>query len=87
MSDTGTLARLLSRKDAAAYISATFGIPCSPKTLAKFASLGVADGLGNVGPAFRKAGHFAVYSTSDLDEWANARLGPLVRSTSEARAA
>jgi hypothetical protein len=75
-----------SRVEAAAYVTQTYGIPCSAKSLAKIASQG-RDSMGNPGPAFRKAGHFVVYSTNDLDEWVEAKLGPLVRSTSEAREA
>lgn len=68
--------RYLRRTEAAAYVADTFGIPCSPKTLAKLAVVGG-------GPAYRKAGPYPLYAPSDLDEWANAKLGPRVRSSSE----
>lgn len=66
----------MRRADAARYIRETHGIPCTLATLAKYACTGV-------GPAFRKAGKFPIYSRDDLDAWANDRLGKLVRSTSE----
>lgn len=41
------LDRLLRRTDAAKYVSDTYGIPCSPKTLAKIAC------VSSEGPACR----------------------------------
>src|SRR5215475_8873330 len=70
------LDRLLRRLRAAEYITDTYGIPCSPKTLAKLACVGG-------GPPFRLAGRFPLYPVSGLDEWARSKIGPLVRSTSE----
>ena len=70
------LDRLLRRLRAAEYITDTYGIPCSPKTLAKLACIGG-------GPAFRLAGRFPLYPVSSLDAWAQSKIGPLVRSTSE----
>jgi hypothetical protein len=69
--------RLLRRTEAAQYVTATFGIPCSPKTLAKLAC------VSSEGPPFRMAGRFPLYPTSGLDTWAQSKIGPLVRSTSE----
>jgi hypothetical protein len=66
----------MRRADAARYVRETHGIPCSPATLAKYATIGG-------GPPFRKAGKFPIYSRDDLDAWAKARLGKLVHSTSE----
>ncbi len=66
----------LRRADAAHYIRTSYGIPCVPSTLAKYACTGG-------GPPFRKAGKFPIYSRADLDAWANRRLGKLLRSTSE----
>src|ERR1035437_9338529 len=71
--------RLLRRTEAAQYVTETYGIPCSPKTLAKLAC------VSSEGPPFRMAGRFPLYPTSGLDAWALAKIGPLVRSTSEAR--
>jgi hypothetical protein len=74
--DAAKLDRLLRRSKAAQYITHTYGIPCSPKTLAKYACIGG-------GPPFRLAGRFPLYPVSGLDEWARSKIGPLVRSTSE----
>jgi hypothetical protein len=75
------LERLLRRSEAASYVTETYGIPCSPKTLAKLAC------VSSDGPPFRLAGRFPLYPVSGLDAWARAKIGPLVRSTSEARPA
>jgi hypothetical protein len=76
-----TADRLLRRSDAAKYVTENYSIPCSPKTLAKLAC------VSSEGPPFRLAGRFPLYPKSGLDEWARAKIGPLVRSTSEVRAA
>jgi hypothetical protein len=68
--------RYLRRTEAASYITATYNIPCSPKTLAKLAC------VSSDGPAFRKAGRFPLYPVSELDAWARRKVGPLMRSTS-----
>ena len=68
----------LRRNEAAAYVQQTHGIPCAPKTLAKYAVFGG-------GPIFRKAGKTPLYMTGDLDAWAESRLSKPVRSTSELR--
>jgi hypothetical protein len=75
--DAAKLDRLLRRTEAAQYVTATYGIPCSPKTLAKLAC------VSSEGPPFRMAGRFPLYPTSGLDTWAQSKIGPLVRSTSE----
>jgi hypothetical protein len=72
--------RLLRRSEAARYVVKTHNVPCSPKTLAKLAC------ISSSGPPFRLAGRFPLYPVSGLDAWARAKIGPLVRSTSEARA-
>jgi hypothetical protein len=74
-----TVGRLLRRTEAAKYITDNFGMPCSPKTLAKIAC------VSSEGPPFRLAGRTPLYPTTGLDEWAQKRIGPLVRSTSEGR--
>jgi hypothetical protein len=79
--ETTNASRLLRRTEAAAYVTETYGIPCSPKTLAKLAC------VSSDGPPFRLAGRFPLYPTSGLDAWAKSKIGPLVRSTSEVRAA
>jgi hypothetical protein len=63
----------LRRSDAATYIT---GFPCSRQWLAKLAVIGG-------GPVFRKAGRYPVYEPNELDRWAEARIGPPQRSTSE----
>jgi hypothetical protein len=73
--------RLLRRTDAARYVTETYGLPCSPKTLAKLAC------VSSDGPPFRLAGRIPLYPRQGLDAWALAKIGPLVRSTSEARTA
>jgi hypothetical protein len=65
----------LRRSDAAIYIRTTYGFPCSRQWLAKLAVIGG-------GPVYRKAGRFPIYSTIDLDKWANSRIGALRHSTS-----
>jgi hypothetical protein len=77
--EAAKLDRLLRRTEAAAYVTATYGIPCSPKTLAKLAC------VSSDGPPFRFAGRFPLYPTSGLDTWAKSKIGPLIRSTSEGR--
>ena len=69
--------RMLRRTEAAKYVTDTYGIPCSPKTLAKLAC------VSSDGPPFRKAGPYPLYPTEGLDAWARNKIGPLVRSTSD----
>jgi hypothetical protein len=77
--EVGKPARLLRRTEAARYIVETYNVPCSPKTLAKLAC------VSSNGPPFRLAGRFPLYPISGLDAWAQSKIGPLVRSTSEVR--
>jgi hypothetical protein len=81
--DREAKAPLLRRTAAAKYVTDTFGLPCSPKTLAKLAC------VSSEGPPFHKAGPYPLYPTDGLDAWALKKIGPRVRSTSElpARAA
>ena len=72
------LGRLLRRREAARYVTDNY-FPCSPKTLAKLAC------ISSRGPPFRLAGRIPLYPVSGLDEWAQNKIGPLVRSTSQAR--
>jgi hypothetical protein len=71
--------RLLRRTEAAKYVTETYGFPCSPKTLAKLAC------VSSEGPLFCLAGRIPLYPQDGLDDWARSKIGPLVRSTSEAR--
>jgi hypothetical protein len=77
--EAAKLDRLLRRTEAAKYVTDTFGLPCSPRTLAKLAC------VSSHGPPFRLAGRIPLYPMSGLDEWAQSKIGPLVRSTSEVR--
>jgi len=79
-SETVTLesTRLLRRAEAAKHVEHRWGVPCSKKSLAKWAVTGV-------GPAYRKAGKFPLYDIADLDAWAQAKIGPRIHSTSEHR--
>jgi hypothetical protein len=54
----------------------TYGFPCSRQWLAKLAVVGG-------GPLYRKAGRTPIYETPELDRWAEARIGPPQRSTSD----
>ncbi len=71
--------RFLRRAEAAKYVTEKYNIPCSPKTLAKLAC------VSSDGPPFRLAGRFPLYPVSGLDAWAQRKIGPLIRSTSELR--
>jgi hypothetical protein len=68
----------LSRRDAGAYLKASYGLGCY-RTLAQLAS----DGGG---PAFHKAGRRALYTIADLDAWAVAKIGPRRASTARREA-
>jgi hypothetical protein len=76
--DKANLDRPLRRSEAAAYVTETYGFPCSPKTLAKLAC------VSSDGPPFRLVGRIPLYPKPGLDSWAQSKIGPLVRSTSEA---
>ena len=69
-----SLPRYLRREEAAKYVRENWGIPCAPKWLAKLAVEGG-------GPVFRKAGRFPMYAPSELDKWAEGRLGASQTST------
>ena len=68
--------QFLRRSEAAAYVTQRYGFPCSPQWLAQLAVIGG-------GPVFRKAGRYPIYAPDELDRWAEARIGPPHRSTSE----
>jgi hypothetical protein len=70
---------LLTRVDCAEALTAA-GFPTSPKTLATKASRGG-------GPPFRRWGSKPLYPWGTSLSWAEARLGPPIRSSSEADAA
>ena len=77
--EAAKLDRLLRRTEAAKDVTETYGIPCSPKTPAKLAL------LSSDGSSFRMAGRTPFYPTPTLAAWAQSKIGPLVRSTSEVR--
>jgi hypothetical protein len=66
----------LRRRAAAEYLREERGIPCSEKTLAKFACIGG-------GPIYRRFGRIPLYLIADLDAYAEAKLSKPIRSTSE----
>jgi hypothetical protein len=72
--------KLLRRDAAAEFIRDNFSIPCSARTLAKFASVGG-------GPRYRYSGRFPIYEVVDLTAWAAGRVGPKVGTFSESRKA
>jgi hypothetical protein len=67
--------KFLRRIDAATYVKNRWGLPCSPRWLAKLAVVGG-------GPIYRKAGRTPIYAPADLDDWALARIGRPQRSSS-----
>lgn len=68
----------LRRAKAAAYVRARWGIPCSPKTLAKLAVIGG-------GPIYRLVGRYPVYAEGDLDSWVQSKLSAPMTSTQQYR--
>jgi hypothetical protein len=72
--------KLLRRDEAARFVRETYSIPCSARTLAKFASIGG-------GPVYRYSGRFPIYDVADLAAWAKQKIGPRVNSATEHRLA
>jgi hypothetical protein len=72
--------RLLRRREASAYLKATWGIDRAISTLNKLACIGG-------GPTFCRDGRFPLYARSDLDDWARSKIGPKLRSTSDKESA
>jgi hypothetical protein len=66
----------LRRDRAARHIREHWGLPCSPRWLAKLAVVGG-------GPIYRKAGRTPIYAPADLDAWAQSRIGAPQKSTSD----
>jgi len=66
----------MRRKMASQYLFEVHGVQLSPATLAKLAVIGG-------GPPFRRDGRFPNYDRPELDIYAEKRLGPLRRSTSD----
>jgi hypothetical protein len=66
---------LLTRRAAAAALTEA-GFPTAPATLARKACVGG-------GPPYRRYGPRVVYRWADLVSWAQSKLSPPIRSTSE----
>ena len=66
----------LRRKEASTYLEEQWGLSVAPTTLTKYATVGG-------GPAYAKFGRLPVYSPSDLDQWAQSKLGPTAASSTE----
>ncbi|WP_273725073.1 hypothetical protein [Brucella gallinifaecis] len=66
----------LRRKDVPEYLRTKHGIDISRSTLEKLATNGG-------GTAMQYQGRFPLYHKADLDVWAEQKLSPSVRSTSE----
>lgn len=64
----------LRRKEVPAYLLERHGLPVAYATLEKMATVGG-------GPAMQYMGRIPLYSTEELDRWAEERLGEPVRST------
>jgi hypothetical protein len=69
-------AKYLRRAEAAEYVRAHWGIPCSRGLLDKLASVGG-------GPLFRRANRVPLYRVEDLDAWADARISGPMRKASD----
>lgn len=67
----------LRRTEAIEYLSLVWGIDLKSSTLASMLS----DGTG---PGFQKNGPTPLYPRTELDKWAEQRLGPVRYSSSEA---
>lgn len=68
--------RYLERPEAANYLTEKRGLRISKNTLQKMATVGG-------GPIYRRFGIRAVYTVSDLNVWADAKLSTPRSSTSE----
>lgn len=67
----------MRRREASQYLQEQHGVRLAHTTLAKLAVVGG-------GPPFRLDGRFPVYDREALDVFAGERLGPVLRSTSDA---
>lgn len=68
-------ARFLRRKQAGEYLKNTYGFG-TPAVLLKLAVVGG-------GPEFHRAGRACIYERAALDRWAESKIGPALRSTSD----
>ena len=67
----------LRRWEASEYLKLKFGMTVAAATLAKWASVGG-------GPPFNRFNRKPLYPIELLDEWAEAKLGPVFKNTSQA---
>jgi hypothetical protein len=70
--------KYLDRAEAAEYLTSR-GLRISKTTLQKFATIGG-------GPAYQRFGHRCVYTTENLNTWANNKLTPVRVSSSQVAA-
>jgi hypothetical protein len=79
MSDA-VVGRLRNTREASKYLTDR-GVPVKPSTLDKLRCVGG-------GPRFRKiGGKYIAYGEAELDEFADAKISPLLTSTSDPKAA
>lgn len=67
----------LRRWEACEYLALVHGLVIAKTTMAKLACVGG-------GPPFNKVGKTPLYPVEQLDDWAAKRIGPLLKSTSDA---
>ncbi len=69
--------KYFTRKETAEYLSKTLGLPTSPKTLAKLATIGG-------GPEYQRFGNRrVVYTLTSITKWAQAKLSKPIFNTSQ----
>ena len=68
----------MRRADAARYLQDKWGLPTAARTLAKLAC------VSSEGPEMHYAGRIPLYTPEGLDRYAERRIGPAKRSTSDA---
>jgi hypothetical protein len=73
---SGAGRRCLRRSAAASHLQREYGLPITPRSLAKLAYTGG-------GPVFQLLGRYPVYTRENLNAWAESRLSGPLRSTSE----
>jgi len=79
LEDSPARGRNYRRTEASRYLKDAYSLSYTPATLAKLACTGG-------GPSFYAGSRFPLYPQDGLDEWATAKIGPRVSSTSERRA-
>ena len=68
--------KYLTKTKASEFLSDEMGLPVAVKTLSKYITTGG-------GPKYRKFGSRVVYLESELREWADSRLSPILRNSCE----